>query len=126
MTCSGSRSSWRRRPAQVDAANSLLEEKCVSLEDANKRLERLAVLDVMTDLPNHRAFQEQLAYQVRQTQRHQRPFSLILFDVDNFKQYNDRFGHPEGDQLLAEIARLMRASVAAWTCRRATAARSSR
>ena len=112
-TCCASRSSWKRRPAQIDAANSLLEEKCVSLEEANRRLERLAVLDVMTDLPNHRAFQEQLAYQVRQTQRHHRPFSLIMFDVDNFKQYNDCYGHPDGDQLLAGIARLMRASVRA-------------
>ena len=101
------------KTGQIDAANSLLEEKCVSLEEANKRLERLAVLDVMTDLPNHRAFQEQLAYQVRQTQRHHRPFSLIMFDVDNFKQYNDCYGHPDGDHLLAGIARLVRASVRA-------------
>ncbi|MBV9850006.1 MAG: diguanylate cyclase [Armatimonadetes bacterium] len=101
------------KTTQVDAANSLLQEKCLSLEEANRRLERLAVLDVMTDLPNHRAFQEQLAYQVRQTQRHRRPFSLILFDVDDFKTYNDRYGHPEGDQLLSGIARLLKASVRA-------------
>ena len=101
------------KTGEMDAANSLLEEKCLSLEEANRRLERLAVLDVMTDLPNHRAFQEQLAYQVKQTQRHHRPFSLIMFDVDNFKQYNDCYGHPDGDQLLAGIARLMRASVRA-------------
>ena len=99
------------KSAQVDATNRLLQEKCVSLEEANVRLEKLAVLDVMTDLPNHRAFQEQLGYQVRQSQRHQRPFSLILFDVDNFKQYNDRFGHPEGDQLLAGIARLLKSCI---------------
>ena len=99
------------KTAQVDATNSLLQEKCLSLEEANTRLERLAVLDVMTDLPNHRAFQEQLAYQTRQAQRHHRAFSLILFDVDNFKQYNDRYGHPEGDHLLAEIARLLKTSI---------------
>jgi len=79
----------------------------------NERLERLAVLDVMTDLPNHRAFQEWLARQVAQTNRHKRPFSLVMFDVDNFKQYNDRFGHPEGDLLLAQLAALMRQGIRA-------------
>lgn len=98
---------------QVNSANDLLRKQCGSLEEANKRLERLAVLDVMTDLPNHRAFQEQLSYQVRQTQRHRRPFSLILFDVDNFKQYNDRFGHPEGDDLLETVARLAKTCIRA-------------
>jgi diguanylate cyclase (GGDEF)-like protein/PAS domain S-box-containing protein len=99
------------KKAQLDTANSLMEEKCQSLEVVNRRLERLAVIDVMTDLPNHRAFQEQLSYQIKQTQRHHRPFSLILFDVDNFKLYNDRYGHPEGDKLLAAISLLVRSSI---------------
>ncbi len=101
------------KTAQVNAANTLLEEKCLSLETANRRLERLAVIDVMTDLPNHRAFQEQLAYQIKQAERHRRIFSLLLFDVDNFKLYNDRYGHPDGDELLAGIARLTRGAIRA-------------
>ncbi len=96
---------------EIDRAHHLLQEKCATLEAVNARLERLAVLDVMTDLPNHRAFQERLAQQVRLATRHNRAFSLIMFDVDNFKQYNDRFGHPQGDILLAELARLFRDAV---------------
>jgi len=98
----------QEKTGEIDRANRLLQEKCATLEDMNECLERLAVMDAMTDLPNHRAFQEHLAGLVRQTNRHKRPFSLILFDVDNFKQYNDRFGHPQGDILLASLARLFR------------------
>ncbi len=101
------------KTAEIDAANGQLEEKCAMLEECNARLEKLAVLDVMTDLPNHRAFQEWLAREVKSARRHKRAFSLILFDVDNFKQYNDRFGHPEGDVLLAQIASLTRDSIRA-------------
>jgi diguanylate cyclase (GGDEF)-like protein/PAS domain S-box-containing protein len=99
------------KTAEADRANALLAEKIASLEELNKRLERMAVLDVMTDLPNHRAFQERLAYEVKKAQRHGRMFSLLLIDVDNFKQYNDRYGHPAGDVLLTQLAKLMRSSV---------------
>jgi len=99
------------KTAEADRANALLAEKIESLEELNKRLERLAVLDVMTDLPNHRAFQERLSYEVKKAHRHGRMFSLLLIDVDNFKSYNDRFGHPAGDILLTQLARIMRECV---------------
>ena len=96
------------KSAEIDLANRLLAEKCATLEVVNEWLGRIAVLDMMTDLPNHRGFQEQLTYETHQAAQHSRPFSLMLLDVDNFKRYNDAYGHPQGDTLLAQLAQIMR------------------
>lgn len=96
------------KSAEIDLANRLLAEKCATLEVVNEWLGRVAVLDMMTDLPNHRGFQEQLTYETHQAAQHKRPFSLLLLDVDNFKRYNDAYGHPQGDTLLAHLAQIMR------------------
>lgn len=100
-----------QKSEEVDRANRLLAEKINDLEELNKRLERMAVIDVMTDLPNHRAFQDRLAYEIKKSFRHGRTFSLIILDVDHFKIYNDKYGHPAGDVLLTQLAKLMRMSV---------------
>jgi diguanylate cyclase (GGDEF)-like protein/PAS domain S-box-containing protein len=100
-----------QKTAEADEANAQLADKIASLVELNKRLERIAVLDVMTDLPNHRAFQERLAYEVKKTQRSGRVFALLLLDVDDFKKYNDKYGHPAGDVLLTQCAGLMRECV---------------
>ena len=90
------------------ALTQQLAEKTAALEAANARLEHIAIRDVMTDLPNHRAFQENLAGQIARSHRAGCPFSLLLFDVDGFKNYNDTFGHPQGDVLLACLAGVVR------------------
>ena len=100
-----------RKTGEIDAANRLLEEKVTTLEVINEWLGRIAVLDVMTDLPNHRGFQEQLTYEMHQSHRSGRPFCLLLLDVDDFKSYNDQYGHPQGDILLAKLAYLMRGCI---------------
>jgi diguanylate cyclase (GGDEF)-like protein len=67
-----------------------------------------ALRDSLTGLGNHRAFQEEFAAMIDQARRYGHPLSLILIDVDEFKLVNDSFGHAVGDDLLAEIGRLMR------------------
>lgn len=66
--------------------------------------EQLAITDPVTQLTNHRHFQDQLRQNVEMSQTTGRAFALILFDVDHFKAFNDRFGHPEGDRLLFGVA----------------------
>ncbi len=78
------------------------------LEEANRRLEALAVTDGLTGLFNRRRFEEVLDLEVRRAQRMGTPLSLLMMDVDHFKVYNDTHGHPAGDEVLRTLARLMR------------------
>lgn len=78
-----------------------------ALEEANRRLQALATSDGLTGLKNHRAFQETLREHFAQAKRSQIPFSLLMLDVDHFKQYNDAFGHPAGDEILKQMAALL-------------------
>jgi diguanylate cyclase (GGDEF)-like protein len=78
------------------------------LEQANAKLEALATTDGMTGLLNHRAFQERLREELARRTRSQKPLALMLLDVDHFKQYNDSFGHPAGDETLRLVAELLR------------------
>ncbi len=66
--------------------------------------ELLAHIDPLTQIKNQRAFQEDFTKEIERTKRHLRPLSLLMIDIDFFKNYNDQFGHPEGDTALKEIA----------------------
>lgn len=66
--------------------------------------QRLAITDPVTQLTNHRYFQDRLREEIRLAEPRNSPVSLLMIDVDNFKSFNDRFGHPEGDQLLFAVA----------------------
>ncbi len=85
----------------------ILEFQKRELEQVNRELCDLATTDGLTGLKNHRAFQEHLASECEAALRHRTPLSLLLLDVDHFKQYNDTFGHPAGDAVLKQVARLL-------------------
>ena len=71
---------------------------------AQVALEQLATRDGLTGLANRRCFDDTLLAEWQRAQRHQQPLSLLMVDVDNFKQYNDAYGHLGGDECLQRIA----------------------
>jgi two-component system cell cycle response regulator len=77
------------------------------LREANTRLETLAVTDGLTGLFNRRYFDDLLLSEVRRTLRYKAPVSVILIDLDHFKQVNDTYGHLMGDEVLRNIGRLV-------------------
>lgn len=70
---------------------------------SDKYIQRLAVVDELTGLHNRRAFNETLAIEVNRGRREGRPLLVAMLDIDNFKAYNDTYGHPAGDSVLASI-----------------------
>ena len=84
-----------------------IHERTHELAEANTRLAQLAVTDGLTGLYNHRHFHERLTLEVERSQRSGLPLSLLMLDVDHFKQFNDTFGHPAGDEVLRQLARVL-------------------
>ncbi len=76
-------------------------------ENVNQKLEQLVNLDGLTQVANRRCFDERLQAEWKRLAREQQPLSLILFDVDKFKLYNDYYGHLKGDDCLIKIAQTM-------------------
>ena len=75
------------------------------------RLDSEAATDALTGLPNHRAFRERLAEEVARAQRHDRPLTVALIDVDGFRELNDRAGLDTADEVLVEIGGLLRTAI---------------
>jgi diguanylate cyclase (GGDEF)-like protein len=92
----------KREAARLEA------ERVRLLEEANARLAALATTDPLTGLGNRRAFDEALDHEARLAGRGIRPLSLLVLDVDQFKSFNDAFGHPAGDEVLVRVAEVVR------------------
>ncbi|MGI4791133.1 MAG: sensor domain-containing diguanylate cyclase [Janthinobacterium lividum] len=92
---------------QIRDYTILLELQKSQLEATNRELEALATTDGLTGLKNHRTFQEKLAEEHARGLRYHQPLSLLLLDVDQFKSYNDSYGHPAGDAVLVQVAEVL-------------------
>ena len=92
---------------QIESYNIVLEFQMQELEKANAELEALATQDGLTGIKNRRAFGMRLEEEVARATRYSLPLTLLLLDVDNFKSYNDTFGHPAGDEVLKTVARVL-------------------
>jgi diguanylate cyclase (GGDEF)-like protein len=88
----------------IEDARDELARANEELRAANQTLEALAITDGLTGLYNHRHFQDTLEREIRRCDREGRPLSLLMLDIDHFKQFNDRWGHTEGDAALRRVA----------------------
>jgi diguanylate cyclase (GGDEF)-like protein len=86
-----------------------------ALVASNEALHHLSLHDALTALPNRRYFDDHLNEQSAVMRRHRRSMAIVIFDVDDFKTFNDHFGHQAGDNCLSHIAQILKAC-----CRRPT------
>ena len=71
-------------------------------------LENISRTDMLTGLANRREFRDRLEKEAMRQSRHQRPLSIVMFDLDHFKRINDTYGHPAGDKVLARFGQILR------------------
>jgi len=99
--------SERLKGSFLEESEKLVEARTRELSIAKDKLEKLARIDALTGLFNRRIFDEIFDLEFNRASRLQRDFSLLLLDVDHFKQYNDRYGHQAGDLCLQSVAGVM-------------------
>jgi diguanylate cyclase (GGDEF)-like protein/PAS domain S-box-containing protein len=113
-----SRRQWQN--SEVDLLQQLTAQMAIAiqqaelyqqLEVANRELAQLAFLDGLTKVGNRRHFDEYLQQEWRRLARQQLPLALIFCDVDNFKPFNDTYGHQAGDECLRQVANAIQESV---------------
>jgi len=99
----------RQGQEALAAINTTLAEK-------NKELHVLSITDGLTGLHNRKHFMEVLAHEMARARRHTHPFSVMMVDIDHFKQYNDTFGHQAGDDLLRKIGAIFTETLRSVDC----------
>ena len=98
---------WRVRARERVLAR-LVDRRTDELRLANIELERLSVVDPLTGVPNRRAFDRAVDSVWLDHRRRNVQLAVLMCDVDQFKRYNDRYGHPAGDTALTQVARAIR------------------
>jgi len=102
------------RPVRLLGAFQDITEKknnALELHRLNDELTRLSTTDALTEVGNRRLFDQTLKAEWMRAARRQGPIGLLMIDVDHFKEYNDHYGHPAGDAVLRQIARMVGESV---------------
>jgi diguanylate cyclase (GGDEF)-like protein len=100
-------------PRQIETAAALVGQAVVALENArlHRLVEEQARVDSLTDLANRRRLEETLRSELARAARFGGDLTFVLADLDNFKQVNDRYGHPAGDEVLQAFARVLEGAV---------------
>ncbi len=105
----------RQLQSRVDSADQKLQQSFTELQTQQKELKqmsdkflKLAITDDLTNLYNRRYFEEQLEKEISLTHRHGDALSIIIIDIDRFKEVNDTHGHSHGDDVLREFATALR------------------
>jgi len=96
--------------AERDRLQVIANQSSLAMQNAvlHEELELLSVTDRLTELYNHGYMQQRLSEELERAGRFGRKLSLIMLDVDDFKMFNDRFGHPKGDRVLRSISAIIR------------------
>ena len=94
-----------------DRLAQLVQERTAELQAANERLQSLARTDALTGLPNRRHFDEAKTTEMRRARRHGHSLSLLICDIDSFKDYNDHYGHAMGDSCLCAVAQALKSQL---------------
>ncbi|EGR1890107.1 diguanylate cyclase [Vibrio vulnificus] len=102
------RHALKKKTLEFDQKLAELEELQQQLEETNEQLLLLSTTDSLTGLNNRRRFEEIFQDEWHRSQRSSVPISMIIFDIDHFKKYNDTFGHQQGDECLRMIAEAIR------------------
>jgi diguanylate cyclase (GGDEF)-like protein len=97
----------RERTHALEARNAELTQLRLALETANQRLKRLVAVDALTGIANRRHFDRALERELRRARRENLPLSLVFLDLDEFKRFNDTYGHARGDEVLRLVARTL-------------------
>lgn len=97
-----------RDVTKIQAHEKLLQSMTLELEESNKKLLNLSYVDQLTNIPNRRAYDERLRNEIQATRRSGEEFSLFMIDIDNFKEYNDIYGHENGDIVLFRVSNQIR------------------
>ncbi len=99
--------------AEMDRLQVIAHQSSLALQNAllHEELERLSVTDRLTELYNHGYFQQRLDEEIDRAARFGRDLSLIMLDIDDFKEFNDSFGHPRGDTVLKAVSAMIRQSL---------------
>ncbi len=111
-------SNYEKLQSKIDLADQALRNKNIELiartdelENALEMLSSMATTDWLTKLPNRRQFDEVFEQMLSQADRYKEPLSLVLIDVDNFKDINDTYGHAAGDEVLQQIGTFLKEAV---------------
>ena len=107
LNCSAPQASTDEVGELAHSFNTMIQ----ALRTSQERLIKRANTDSLTHLYNHRYFQERLATEISRAQRYDHRLSVLMIDIDKFKNFNDRQGHPSGDRALHDIANIMKAEV---------------
>jgi two-component system cell cycle response regulator len=91
----------------IGRRDDVLRRRNDELRALSRRLTALSVTDPLTGIANRRAFDERLAVEVARSTRYRVPLTLVMLDLDHFKQLNDRFGHLAGDEVLRAVAAVL-------------------
>ena len=99
--------SYEQVVLELKQAKQNAEQLALSLKKSNDKLRKLAFRDDLTGLYNHRYFQEVFEAEIHRATRYSHPVSLLILDIDFFKQVNDTYGHPAGDDVLRQVSQTM-------------------